>query len=272
MIPTRPGPDSSPVPPPAQAGALALRPNQALSAQCALALVLTVSASLHIHQSGQPWHPAYGAAIGLWAGWIIGGWQPVWTRRANLLLVGCFIGVLIHRLTTGATDCGCFPGIALPPWATLLLDAGLITLLWRGGPGGGSHHRPAMRRTLAAMVALWVIGLASLTAWQVHRSRHQPWEPPLDQGRWRMVVVREGCEHCHAALTWLIPIANQAPGEWAFASASGQTGWLRRLGLDPTVPVTARFDPWQATPLGLHLRDGRTVGSFAIPAETWEAE
>lgn len=270
--PPRPVPESIPVPPPAPVDGSAWIPARALLAQSALALVLTVSASLHIHQPGQPWHTAYGTAIGLWAGWTIGGWLPIWTRRVNLLLVGCFIGVLIHRLATGAADCGCFPGISLPPWLTLLLDAGLLVLLWRGGPGGGSHHRPAMRRTVATVITLWVIGLASLTTWQVQRSRHRPWEPPLDQGRWRMVVVREGCEHCHAALTWLIPIANQEPRGWAFASASGQPGWLRRLGLDPAVPVSQRFDPWQDTPTGLHLRDGKVVGTFAIPNQAWEEE
>lgn len=258
--------------PPAPVGARSRRPGAALLAQSALALVLAVSASLHLHQPGQPWHPAYGAAIGLWAGWTIGGWLPTWTWRANLLLVGCFIGVLLQRMAAGDKDCGCFPGITLPPWATLLLDAGLLTLLWRGGPGGGPGHRPALRRTLAIAITLWVVGLGSVTAWQVQRSRNRSWEAPLDRGRWRMVVVRDGCEHCQAALTWLIPIANQAPGEWAFASASGQTDWLHHLGLDPAVPVSQRFDPWQPTPTGLHLRDGRTVGSFAIPTEAWEAD
>lgn len=54
-------------------------------------------------------------------------------RVVGLLLLGLFLPILIGDLLLGASSCGCFGAVAIPPWVTLLMDGGLFVGLWYFG-------------------------------------------------------------------------------------------------------------------------------------------
>lgn len=226
-------------------------------------LTLLLSAALHILHPATPWDTWYGLALTGWTGWLISGWRARWAWWGSLGLLAVFVSVTVAHWAMGAEDCGCFPGVRVPPWATAALDAVLLVGLWRAGPLGEGRR---WRVGVAALVVVLMSVLAALALVAADRARQAPWGAPLDQGRWRVIAVRDDCEHCAAALTWLIPVANAAPTAWAFVSYSGSGAWLHQQGLAATVPVVERSDPGQKTPFGLELRDGAVVGTFIVPS------
>lgn len=223
-----------------------------------------------MRQPASPWHPAHGLLLGLAAALLLSGIAPRWTWYGSLALLTGFLAVVSYRWMTGWSDCGCFPGIRVPPWATATMDLGFLATLVAAGPLPRSYVLGRTRWLVSGAIIALVAVCACWTGWEIHRARTAGWDPPLDRGRWKVVAVRDGCEHCSAALTWLIPVANASPGEWGFVSVSGQAAWLHRLGLSPQVPTMVRVDPWQEVPQGLHLREGRVVGTFPIPNQGWE--
>ncbi len=55
---------------------------------------------------------------------------PRLARPVGLFLLGVFLPILIGDLALGASSCGCFGAVQVPPWVTLVIDGGLFLGLW----------------------------------------------------------------------------------------------------------------------------------------------
>lgn len=83
---------------------------------------------------------------------------PRLARPIGLFLLGIFLPVLIGDLMLGASSCGCFGAVAVPPWVTLVIDGGLFAGLWYFGGKDASLRVAKTLPTLAVVVAgLWVV-------------------------------------------------------------------------------------------------------------------
>lgn len=54
---------------------------------------------------------------------------PGLARLAGILLLGAFLPVLVGEVAMGASSCGCFGAVQVPPWVTLVTDATLLASL-----------------------------------------------------------------------------------------------------------------------------------------------
>ncbi len=83
---------------------------------------------------------------------------PRLARPVGLFLMGIFLPVIIGDLALGASSCGCFGGVQVPPWVTLVIDGGLFLGLWWFGRHAQSLAYKKELPTLQLVVAgLWVV-------------------------------------------------------------------------------------------------------------------
>jgi hypothetical protein len=228
-----------------------------------IAGILICSGWLHV-QSGQPFPDIpLGLALTSW-GMVMLGWgrnRHVW--MATCALCACLLTFATITWIRGEDDCGCFPGFRVPPAITTALDVVmLVSLLASRSAISSTSRKPSHIRWLGvATVPVVFIG----ALWLVPRVTDQPWPQPLDRGDWRVIAVREGCNHCDSALSWIIPMANAEPGSIALLTYTPSSDWLRNRGLSQSVPVVIRPSRWDHAPAGWILRDGVTQRSFPIP-------
>jgi hypothetical protein len=83
---------------------------------------------------------------------------PRLARPIGLFLLGIFLPILIGDLMLGASSCGCFGAVAVPPWITLVMDGGLFAGLWYFGGKAASLRVDKVVPTLPVVFAgLWVV-------------------------------------------------------------------------------------------------------------------
>lgn len=173
-----------------------------------------------------------------------------------------------HGWWSGAADCGCFPGLQVPAWATVTFDM-VQSGAWARWAYTCRRTQPAVSWSRALVRAVLACTMAVLATWAVVTLRKADpvgsWPTPLDHGAWRVIALREGCSHCERALSWIVPMANADPRTMALVSLSGDAAWLRQRGVEPSVPVLERPSPWAPAPQGWLVRDGAVVGQFPIP-------
>ncbi|MDR1477449.1 MAG: hypothetical protein LBJ00_00730 [Planctomycetaceae bacterium] len=107
-----------------------------------VALILLVAASLKAHQlSTTPtldneifhsrWFNVLVVEFELFFGlWMAFGFFPKLTRLATM---GCFLTFVVVsccKALSGETSCGCFGAVEVHPWITMLLDCGIVIMLW----------------------------------------------------------------------------------------------------------------------------------------------
>ena len=95
-----------------------------------LKIVETFSTTNPIHTSLSS---RYGLAVGMieimFALFVVTFRSRIWTIWVVVALFTSFAGFAGYRLFTGATDCGCFGLLKIPPLITLFIDVLLVTLL-----------------------------------------------------------------------------------------------------------------------------------------------
>ncbi len=83
---------------------------------------------------------------------------PRLARPVGLFLLGAFLPVLIGDLALGASSCGCFGAVAIPPWITLIVDGGLFLGLWYFGRKAPSLRVERILPTFPVVLAgCWVV-------------------------------------------------------------------------------------------------------------------
>jgi len=88
-------------------------------------------------------------------------------RPVGLFLLGIFLPILVGDLLLGASSCGCFGVVVIPPWVTLIMDGTLFGVLWYFGARDPrlrwTSHLPSSRVFLAGLVTVgaFMIGFYS---------------------------------------------------------------------------------------------------------------
>lgn len=83
---------------------------------------------------------------------------PGLARLAGILMLASFLPVLIGDVALGASSCGCFGAVQIPPWVTLVTDAiFLLSLLFlaHGVPGLKTPRSLPTRQVVSA--GLWAV-------------------------------------------------------------------------------------------------------------------
>jgi len=84
-------------------------------------------------------------------------------RLAGLLLLGLFLPILVGDLLLGASSCGCFGAVAIPPWLTLIMDGGLFVALWYFGGRDSRLKWRAHESSIPVLLAgLWTVAVFML--------------------------------------------------------------------------------------------------------------
>jgi len=84
-------------------------------------------------------------------------------RLAGLLLLGVFLPILVGDLLLGASSCGCFGAVAIPPWLTLIMDGGLFAALWYFGGKDSRLEWRAQESSIRVLLAgLWTVAVFML--------------------------------------------------------------------------------------------------------------
>lgn len=92
-------------------------------------------------------------------------------RPVGLVLLGLFVPILVAGVAMGSASCGCFGAVSVPPLVTLVVDAGLLVMLWLFGGRAPSlawrRELPALSTVLAGLfvVASFMIGFGAGGAW-----------------------------------------------------------------------------------------------------------
>ncbi len=88
---------------------------------------------------------------------------PRLARPVGLMLLGIFLPVLVGDLMLGASSCGCFGAVSIPPWVTLIMDGGLfILLLVFGGKDSRLEWRPELSSARVLLAGLWTVAVFML--------------------------------------------------------------------------------------------------------------
>lgn len=231
-----------------------------------VAIILLGSGWLHVRAGRAFPDLPLGLALAVWGSVMLGWGHRRYVWMASCALCACLLVFAAYAWISGETDCGCFPGINVHPAITTILDIAMLTSLLTCRPLRQTQEA-RHERGLGWVFAASAILLFAFAWWAVPRATDQPWPKPLDNGNWRVIAVREGCEHCSAALSWIIPMANASP-DIALVSYTTSGDWLRRRGLSASVPVIVRPSRWDPAPSGWIVRDGIIQRSFPIPEST----
>jgi len=83
---------------------------------------------------------------------------PRLARPVALAMLGAFLPVLVGEIMLGASSCGCFGAVQIPPIVTLAMDGGLLLGVWLLGRRSPtltvSRQMPTSRTVLAG---LWIL-------------------------------------------------------------------------------------------------------------------
>jgi hypothetical protein len=194
--------------------------------------------------------------------------------HARIRTVGASAFLLLAGLATvmaigGAESCGCFGRVAVPPWATALLDGGLAAALL-GAPASPRTGGPARARLalLAALVGAGGVGLAvpatsppaTGTAGDA-AALVEALPRACRGGRWVVCCYRSTCAHCRDALPgWLrqarvADLAERGP-RWAFVVVDDRPPGSDPWPAEAPFPHAWRAAPGWSTPSFLLLADG----------------
>jgi hypothetical protein len=170
---------------------------------------------------------------------LISGVRGYWVRRGCLALFFVFTIFAIGKAFRGASSCGCFGALRVPPWATACFDltsAGVLVL----APVGLTtfpRQRVAIFTAMSCLLlslGLWLnLRAARATALAVEDSsggvgslsvlqpkswigqpftlaRHIELGDQLNHGRWILLLVHHDCDHCLAAIPRYLAMAGHA--------------------------------------------------------------
>jgi hypothetical protein len=161
--------------------------------------------------------------------------------------------------TLHGVECGCFPGIQLPTGVSFVLDAILACLLYLDrNPPKPAKQIPVM---LTSGFALIICSLGTLAL--LARTDSSPWTAHVPPGRWKMIALRSGCDHCRTALRGLIPIL-EAPNEHLGIVSLGESDWMYAMGLPHGILVVSIPDDLSQAPLGYLVDERNIVSTFPI--------
>jgi hypothetical protein len=83
---------------------------------------------------------------------------PGLARVAGIVMLGLFLPVLIGDVALGASSCGCFGAVQVPPWVTLVTDAVFLASLVFVGRGVASLKMPRVLSTWrVVVVGVWTV-------------------------------------------------------------------------------------------------------------------
>lgn len=172
---------------------------------------------------------------------------PRLARPVALAMLLAFVPVLVGDLLLGASSCGCFGAVPVPPWVTLATDLALLAgVWWLGGKAPSLRVEgslPLGRSLAVGAVALLgfavAFGLpapanapsaeaASLPAAGYYLPDYQGWigkrwqdldlaswvsgmPADLGTGRQYLVFYRKDCGHCHELLDTFFVVDLPAP-------------------------------------------------------------
>jgi len=221
---------------------------------------------------------------------------PRLARPVALAMLAAFVPVLVGDLVLGASSCGCFGAVPVPPWVTLGMDLTLLVgVWWLGGKAPSLRVEgplPLGRSLAVACLALVGFALAfglpapagtpSATAARLPAAGYflpdyrawigKRWQEleiasyvagmPADlaQGRQYVVFYRKDCGHCHALLDTFF--TQDLPGPTTVIAVPERAGFPT-AGIKP-MPCTAcrraelpvGCDWFFKTPVVVRLQDG----------------
>lgn len=227
--------------------------------------------------------PAALAAAALAAEAAVGGLLLAAPWRLDSRILGGALFVLLAAVATllsvsGADSCGCFGRVAVPPWATALVDGAMAAVLLSAPspPGAGAP----LRARLALLAALVTAAAVALTAGTTIPAALRPTRAVLldslpracHSGRWIVCCYRSTCGHCRVAMPeWLLQarlatVTVRAP-RWAFVAIDDRPPVSDPWPAEAPFPHAWRAAPDWNTPSFVLLEDGAVrVVSDAPPA------
>ena len=208
-----------------------------------------VAKLLHLASAGMA--VVIAAELGL-AAWLTLGWHQRWAVRTAEIAFITFALVAAWLWGSGATSCGCFGALEVPPWVTLLVDLSLAIGLrwWRSDEPTAATPRPTrlarFRATSVAVAGLLAVVLVlrgPLTVAVIPLPTDQssvsttipsPTTTPagsatvaaaagdltvagttvdLTHGEWMVVRFRNDCEHCQETVPMVVASLSSRPVE-----------------------------------------------------------
>ncbi len=238
------------------------------------------------------------AALGeiLFGSWMIVG---LWPRVSWWLAVGCFLvflGVSLDRGLAGASSCGCFGTLSIPPWYMVAVDSVAVISLWCAQPSLAARATPKWRLAAWPLLVAASAGavflavpaahlddagefpddVATITLhpdnWVGHRLpllKHIDVGARLQRGEWLVMLYHHSCPRCQELLPQYLAIAHQMVGQYDGAQVA-------LIEISPykqeTVPASSASSwvygrlagdrRWLGvSPRFLRLRDGRIESS-----------
>jgi len=221
---------------------------------------------------------------------------PRLARPVALAMLLAFVPVLVGDLLLGASSCGCFGAVQIPPWATLAMDLTLLGgVWWLGGKAESLRVEgtlPLGRSLAVGMLAL--IGfavafgvpapvnapsaeVAPLPAAGFYMPDYEGWigkrwqdldlaswvsgmPAGLASGRHYLVFYRKDCGHCHELLDSFF--VDQLPAPTTVVAVPERTGHPT-AGVKPMpceactrAELPAGCDWFFKTPVMVRLQDG----------------
>jgi hypothetical protein len=201
-------------------------------ARWSVAGVLVLAATAKSRELSQNWGDSFGTAIVLlWPACLItaevllaaalsAGTWPRLTRFVAILLFAAFSAVSFSKVLAGDTSCGCFGDVTISPWAALMLDLVVLTLLVFGDPGPATASATPFKTNLCAACGAFAIPLTVVAmtfarpAATIADPQHWIGEDfpllgyidggdTLAEGEWAIAFVRPGCPKCAELLSEL---------------------------------------------------------------------
>lgn len=186
---------------------------------------------------------------------------------------------------SGATSCGCFGELTVPPWAAAAADVLYAAAFWVLRPPPRPAHRshPRHGALLAALVSAMLVGwLAVATASRPTTGARAPTtSADLDliaalpeawhHGRWVICCYRSTCAHCRGGMPHWLETARRdgtrvPPLRWAFLRVDAKD-------VDDLIPPTSPHPHLRQprnqlmTPWFLRLEDGVEVMAAEEPGD-----
>ena len=206
------------------------------------------------------------------AAWLMLGRAVVMGQLVAFVTFAGFGAYSLGLALDGARTCRCFGILSVPPHVTAAVDfalaVGWLLMVLDGQRGPAPVRSGRMAGCMACLVCLVPLGVA---AWHVagyygvlsglhgrlvvlepddllgRRAdflAHAPGGQQLLHGRWRVLVVRAGCDRCRAAM------------EQEFGAHAGSLAAVRRALLE--LPAPGRQEPWHTAVPHVRLPDDRT--------------
>lgn len=103
--------------------------------------------------------------------WLLSGAMPRFSWWVVAICFVVFLGIALDKASSGATSCGCFGRVAIPPWYAVGFDTvAILALAWAVPAGGDLNGR--RRWQVAGFLGAWLCLGGGLAAASLFSQRH----------------------------------------------------------------------------------------------------